>query len=215
MSQLSVSRRRTIPWWVKVPYTLFVAVLIPFYWRAYGPANFLSFCDAGLLLTTLALWLDSPLLASVNAIALVIPQTVWICDFASGGHLLGFSGYMFNSNLSWFTRFLSTFHIWLPILLIWMLWRLGYDRRAWWVQTLIVWGLLIASYLFTDPRHPPQGYPSPAVNANRVFGIAETKVQTTMPPLVYLGLEMLIFPICVYLPSHLLFKKLFRRAVAN
>ena len=40
-SPLAANRRR-IPLSVKVPYTLFMAVLVPYYWHAYGPTNVLS-----------------------------------------------------------------------------------------------------------------------------------------------------------------------------
>jgi hypothetical protein len=33
--------RGTIPLWIKVVYSVFVAVMVPVYWRDYGPTNFL------------------------------------------------------------------------------------------------------------------------------------------------------------------------------
>ena len=41
-----------------------IIVLVPYYWRAYGPTNFLYFCDVALFLTLGAVWLESPLLAT-------------------------------------------------------------------------------------------------------------------------------------------------------
>lgn len=201
--------RRRIPLWVKVFCTLFLFVLVPVYWADYGPANFLWFCDAGLVVTTIGLWLESPLLISMSAVALAAPQGVWAIDFLSGGRLLGISDYMFNPDLPLFIRFLSTFHLWLPILLVWLTWRIGYDRRAAVFQSLLLVALLVASYLLTDPRRPPRGYPNAAVNVNRVYGIGTTEVQTRMPPLVFLGLEILFYLGCVYLRTHLVFRKLF------
>ena len=52
---------RPVPLWVKVGYTAFLCVLVPYYWRTYGPTNFLYFCDTALLLTLAALWLEMPL----------------------------------------------------------------------------------------------------------------------------------------------------------
>lgn len=204
--------RKRIPFWLKIVYTLFVCVTVPTYWKAYGPANFLSFCDVGLLLTCLGLWMESPLLISVNAVALMLPQTAWICDFVSGGRLLGITRYMFNPVLPIVTRTISTFHIWLPILLLLLISRVGYDRRAVWMQTLIIAMVLIASYLLTDPRHPPAGYPAPAVNLNRVYGIDDTSVQTAMPPLLYLATEFALIVLCFYLPAHLILRRVFPQA---
>ncbi len=57
-----VSRR--IPRWVKLAYTVFVAILVPWYWVTYTPWNFLYFCDIALLVTGVAIWIESPLLVS-------------------------------------------------------------------------------------------------------------------------------------------------------
>ncbi|HET8644043.1 MAG TPA: hypothetical protein VFO85_01065, partial [Vicinamibacteria bacterium] len=54
-----------IPLAVKLIYTAFMAVLVPYYWMAYGPTNFLFFCDIALFFALAALWLESPLLASM------------------------------------------------------------------------------------------------------------------------------------------------------
>jgi len=46
----------SIPLWVKIAYTVFLAVLIPNYWRVYGPTNFLYFCDVAAFLTLLRMY---------------------------------------------------------------------------------------------------------------------------------------------------------------
>ncbi len=38
--------------------------------------------------------------------------------------------YMFKHENSLFLRGLSLFHGWLPFLLVYLVWKLGYDRRA-------------------------------------------------------------------------------------
>src|SRR5205823_3851830 len=70
-----------LPLWLKIVVTLFVAVLVPIYWRAYGPTNFLYFCDVALLMTVAALWLESPLLASAPLVGIFLPQMFWVVDF--------------------------------------------------------------------------------------------------------------------------------------
>src|SRR5437762_974411 len=74
------ARASHITLWVKLPYTLFVMVLVPYYWHAYGPMNFLYFCDVALLLTLVALWTESRLLASTQAVAILLPQMIWVID---------------------------------------------------------------------------------------------------------------------------------------
>src|SRR4051794_27675573 len=72
---------RELPLSLKALYTLFVAVLVPVYWRHYGPANFLWFSDLALLLTGVAVWLESPLLVSMQAVSVGLLELVWIADF--------------------------------------------------------------------------------------------------------------------------------------
>jgi len=45
-SEQPSSDKRKIPLVIKLIYTAFVLVMVPVYLRAYGPTNFLYFCDA-------------------------------------------------------------------------------------------------------------------------------------------------------------------------
>ena len=60
---------------IKVGYTLFLVILVPVYWAHYGPKNFLWFSDIALLTTGAALWLESPLLASMMMLAGCCPRS--------------------------------------------------------------------------------------------------------------------------------------------
>src|ERR1700674_888505 len=97
---------RRIPLWVKLVYTAFVCVLVPYYWVAYTPWNFLYFCDIALLITLAGMWLESPFLISTQAIAIVLMQMLWVVDFVArlvtGLHVTGITGYMFNSGIPLF-----------------------------------------------------------------------------------------------------------------
>src|SRR5205814_618349 len=63
-----------IPLWIKVAYTLMVAVIVPVYLAYYGPANFLWFSDVALVVTGVALWLESPLLVSMMTVGVLLPE---------------------------------------------------------------------------------------------------------------------------------------------
>ena len=119
---------------LKIGYTLFVCVVVPIYWRQYGPANFLWFSDIALLAMVPALWLENALLASTMAVSIIFFEGIWNIDFfarlATGKSLIGLSAYMFDPKIPFFIRGLSCFHIILPLLLLWTLHRLGYDWRA-------------------------------------------------------------------------------------
>lgn len=203
MAQTSSPAR--IPLWLRILYTAFLAVLVPYYWSAYGPQNFLYFCDVALLLTLVAVWTGRSLPASMAAIGIVAPQLLWLVDFAfrsaTGGHIVDLTEYMFDSGIPLFVRGLSLFHGWLPLLLLWLVWKLGYDRRALVGQTIATWAVLGLTYLcVSDPQHP-------AGNVNKIFGfVAEGEVQQSMPPLAWLAVLMAAYPILILIPTHFVFR---------
>jgi len=182
---------------VKVAYTLFLAVLVPVYWAHYGPANFLWFSDIALLGGGAALWLESPLLASMMMLAVLLPECAWNLDFfgrlLTGRRMFGMSAYMFERERPRLVRALSLFHVPLPIGLVWLVHRLGYDRRAWLGQSLLALVVLPASYWLTDP----------AENVNWVHGLGAP--QRRLPPWLYLALLIVAFSLVLYLPPHLAF----------
>jgi len=194
--------RAVIPLWLKVSYTLFVCFLVPVYWRHYGPANFLWFSDIALLVTLPALWLESSLLASMMTLAVLLPELAWNVDFfvrlVTGARLMGLSAYMFDRGIPRFLRALSLFHVGLPPLLLWMVHRLGYDKRALIAQIFVAMIVLPLSYGFSNPRE----------NVNWVYGFGE-RPQTTVPPLWFLAFLILMFPLALYLPTHLVLDKVF------
>ncbi len=199
-----VRRRGRIPLWIKLTTVLFLCVLVPVYWRHYGPANFLWASNVALFAVCLSAWLEKPLLNSMAAIGAFPFDLLWIVDFLSGAQLLGGTAYMFNESIPLFIRGLSLYHFVLPPLIVFLLFRLGYDRRALHAQILLAWILLPLSYLFSDPT----------MNVNFVFGPG-TVPQTTIPPLLYLGIEMALIPVLVFLPAHVLLKRFFRHPERN
>src|SRR5688572_24299001 len=131
---------------LKIAYTLFICILVPIYWKQYGPGNFLWFSDIALFVTAAALWLESSLLASMMAVSVVVLESIWIIDFLirfiTGTSVIGLSAYMFDSKIPLSIRALSLFHVVLPVLLLVLLYQLGYDRRALFAQTLLAWIIL-------------------------------------------------------------------------
>lgn len=204
-----------VPLWLKVIYSAFVAVLVPYYWHAYGPTNFLYFCDVALLMTGVALWTENALLASMPAVGILLPQTFWCVDFVGGlfsWHPLGLTNYMFNPTLTLFTRGLSFFHFWLPFLLVWLVWRLGYDRRALLGWTLLAWGLMAVGFFCLPAPPAPLLTPHLPVNVNYVFGFSDKAPQTWMAPGAFFALMLLGLPALVFLPTHAVLRRMFRAA---
>ncbi|HEX3870415.1 MAG TPA: hypothetical protein VHV77_08265, partial [Pirellulales bacterium] len=143
MFAVTMSVQESVPLGVALAVTVFVVVLVPLYHRTYGPTNFLYFCDVALLLTLVGVWTDSRLIISTAAVGILIPQTVWLLDFTMGLcglRVFHLTDYMFRPSLSLMLRALSLYHGWLPLLLIWLVLRIGYDPRAFWVWTVLSWG---------------------------------------------------------------------------
>ena len=201
---------RRIPLVVKLFLTAFVAVLVPVYLQAYGPTNFLYFCDVALLLALAAAWTERPLLASAPAVGILLPQFLWMMDFlatAVGGRITGMTAYMFSPTIPFFVRSLSFFHFWLPVLLAWLVWRLGYDRRAFWTWTLLAWVLVLVSYAFVPGPPAPADNPNLPVNINYVYGMSDERPQTWLPPRAWLGVVLVGLPLFIFLPTHLTLRK--------
>ncbi|HKI18267.1 MAG TPA: hypothetical protein VKA15_10320 [Isosphaeraceae bacterium] len=209
-----MTTRTKIPLALKLAYTVFVAVLVPKYWVTYSPWNFLFFCDVALLMTLPALWLESSLLISLPAVGITVPQLLWVADLLTGSRIPGLTSYMYDPKYPLFVRGLSLFHGWLPFLLIWGVWRLGYDRRALIGWTVIGTVILLVCYFLAPAPPAPPGNPNLAVNINYVHGISYEKPQPWMPPLVWLTALLVSFPVVLYLPAHLVFRSLFAKSTA-
>lgn len=177
-------------------------MLAPVYLRQYGAVNFLWFSDIALFVALVALWFESGLLASMMAIAVVVLEVAWNIDFfvrlVTGANLIGLSDYMFDAKINLAIRALSLFHLILPPLLIWMVYRLGYDSRALAAQTILAWIVLPLCRLLSTPTE----------NVNWVYGFGG-KPQTLLPAPLYIALLMAGFPLLIYVPSHFLLKKMF------
>jgi hypothetical protein len=211
---MTTAAKRRIPTWVKGAYSSFVAILVPCYWVTYTPWNFLYFCDVALLVTALALWIESPLLVSMQAVAITMPQMLWVvdllCRLIAGVHLTGVTSYMLDSSIPPFLRALSSFHGWLPFVLLWLLSRLGYDRRAVGIQSVVAIAILLVSYLFAPAPPPSASHPAWAVNLNYVYGLDDKHPQTLMAPRLWLLFMMAFNVIALYVPTHLVLRRIFR-----
>jgi hypothetical protein len=152
--------------------------------------------------------------ASLPAGGILLPQALWMVDFLGGFvglQATGMTAYMFSEDIPLFTRALSLFHFWLPLLLLWLLSRLGYDGRAFRRWTILAWALMLICYFLMPAPPAPADNPNLPVNINYVYGLNGEKPQQWMPPLAYLALLMVGLPICVFLPTHLIVAMVFRQ----
>ena len=194
--------------WVKMVYSLFTAVMSFTYLMSYGATNFLYFCDQAVLLAFAGIWLEDALMISLCAVGILGPQLLWVIDFVAtilGYPLTGMTAYMLDSKRSLFLRAVSSFHGWLPFLLIYLVRRLGYDRRALPIWTAMATATLLVCFFFMPGPRPDAGL-SP-VNINYVRGLSDSVAQRWVPPSVWLMGLIFGLPIVLYAPTHWLLRR--------
>lgn len=200
--------RGRIPFWLKIAWTILILFIVPVYWRYYGPKNFLWFSDIAVIVIALALWMESRLLVSMMAVGVLALELFWNFEFITrlvfGASLFGMSAYMWDDSIPLGVRLLSLFHVPMPIVLIWMVHRLGYDRRALILQTAVAWIVLPLSYVFAGPDN----------NINWVHGLS-LEPQQWMHPIAFLAVLMIGAPLVIYLPTHVALKSAFKQKSAS
>ena len=192
-----------------------MAVLIPVYWKNYGLTNFLYFCDVALLLTLVGVWTENRLLFSMSAVGILLPQALWCVDFVAqlaGYKLTGMTAYMFDANRSLFLRGLSLFHGWLPFLLVYCVWKVGYDRRALASWTVLAWALCLVSYFWLPAVGAHLADSSIPINVDYVWGLDDSKPQGWLSAPAYLVVWMGALLMVAFIPVHFLLRRFFGRA---
>ena len=187
-----------VPLWLKVAWTAWLVVWAPVYWRQYGAQNFLYFCDLENFLIAAGLWLESRLIVSWQAVGLLVFQSLYSLDLIGAilfrRHIVGGTEYMFDPKVPLFVRLLGLYHLVVPPLLVWAVRRLGYDERAWKLQTITAWVLV-----------PINFYWRLQYDVNWARGIGHE--QHTVPHWMYLAAYLVLVPLVVYLPTHWALKR--------
>jgi hypothetical protein len=187
-----------LPPWIKLLWTLFILVWAPLYWKNYGAQNFLYFCDLGNILLVAALWLESSLIFSWQACGLLVFQTLYTVDLIGAllfhHHWIGGTEFMFDAGTPLFLRLFSLYHVIVPPLLLWGVWKLGYDKRGWKYQTLLTWILVPINYFWR-----------PQYNVNWARGLNHE--QHLLPGYLYLLIYFIVVPAVVYWPTQLILQR--------
>jgi hypothetical protein len=190
---------RRVPLWLKISYTIWVVIWLVLYWRFVDWQHYLWLCHLGNVIVAIGLWTESGLLLSWQALSLLFADLIWTIDFwigvVTGGRTpFGAAWNVFRPDIfPRLQRALSLFHLFLPWLLIWALWRFGYDRRAIWLQVATCVILFPISFLVSKPND----------NVNWVYGPFGA-VQDTVSPELFLLAAIPAYLLALYVPSHLL-----------
>jgi len=128
------------------------------------------------ILSCAGLWWGSSLLISSQAVSSLAAGLLWSIDVGwrliTGRFLVGGTEYMWDTRVPVWVRLLSSFHLALPLALLWAMRKIGYDRRALALQAAIAAALFIASrflpagfnmnYVYDDPLFHRSWGPAPA-----------------------------------------------------
>jgi hypothetical protein len=191
-----------IPVWFKLAYTAFVLYVCVIWWRNYGWKNFLWFSDIAFIGAVPAMWLENSAMASVLAVAVLMPEILWNVDYA--GRLIlrrritGLTDYMFEPERPLLLRGLSLFHVPLPLVLLWMLAAYGYDAAIG-LPGAIVLALVVLPW--------SRWVSAPDKNINWTYGLG--RVQTRWPAWQYMTVLILGFIVFVFVPTDLLLRRLY------
>jgi hypothetical protein len=192
---------RKIPDWLRWAALLWLLIWFLAYWHTWGAANFLQLCDMAVILTSIGLISENALLISSQAVSSLLIDLAWALDagwrFFLGRHLIGGTQYLFDARFPLWVRLLSLFHLVMPALLLWGLFRIGYDRRAARLQCAIAFFVLIASRFTSPEKNMNFAFRDPFLH--RAWG----------PAPIHLGISFLFLATVVYLPTHLLLRRLF------
>jgi hypothetical protein len=197
----SASPPQAIPAGVRIAAGVFFLAWAPTYWHFWGPTNVLFLCDIAVILSSVGFVIQSPLLLSSQAVSLTVVSLFWTLDVCwhllFGRNLIGGTDYMFDERYPLWLRLISLYHIVLPVLLIWALSRRGYDRRGFRLQCAI------AAIAVLGARGANSG-----LNINFAF-VAPFFHRQLGPAPVHLTLTFLAIATFLYLPPHLIFRKVF------
>jgi hypothetical protein len=190
-----------LPVWLRIAALVWFLAWFPAYWHVWGAANFLHLCDIAVIVGCIGFWIDSALLIASQAVACLVVNAAWTLDAAWalvwGHHLIGGTEYLFDPSRPLWVRLLSLFHVVMPVLMLWAVHRLGYDRRGYFVQLAIALPVFVASRLTPPTQNINYAFTDPFFH--RALG----------PAPVHVAITFLFMAVVAYLPTHLALRRFF------
>ena len=182
---------------------LWMLVWFPAYFHYWGWANLLHLCDVAVILSFLGIWFGNSLLLSSQAVGSLVPGIFWVADVGArlitGHFLVGGTEYMWDGRYPLWLRLLSTFHVVLPVLLLYALRKVGYDPRGFWLQSGIAIFLLIFSRFLSADMNMNYVYRDPVWH------------HTWAPAPLHIAITLGAIVLLIYFPTHVLLHRTYRR----
>jgi hypothetical protein len=195
-----------VPTAARVGFTLWMIAWAPIVIATQGPQNFWWLCNLAQFILLYAIWRSNRLLISSQAGTVVIVGAAWTLDFVgallTGSSPFGITVYMFNEDLPIALRATSTYHVWLPVFVLWLCRRQGYDDRGWRLQCAIGTAAILGSWIFGDPGR----------NLNYTIAPFGTE-QVWLPQPAYVAVLCLATAALLYLPGHFIVRAVAGRRV--
>jgi hypothetical protein len=172
-----------------------LALYLPVYTQAYGVWHFFQLCNAGLIISCFAILSRQQLFISSQALGSSGIGLFWVADqlawIGTGQPLHGGTAYLWQSSIPPLARILSIYHVVLPLILLWIVYRRGYERRAWLLQCSILAGTGLIGVWFAPATE----------NINYVFYWPDETVSYTIswPRLITM---FLVVSCALYWPLH-------------
>jgi hypothetical protein len=190
---------------LKIFLQLYLAAMLPLYNFVYKSNFVLWGCSIGLYLTFIALTFKSRLAMSMAFVGTFFSCSVWcvdlICQLFFDQMIFGVEvTNVFTSFLPFWVKLFSFYHVFTPVIWIYCLKKWGYEPKALYYFIFLYWFNLLAVYLFTTPSD----------NINWVF-MPTVKMWQNISPLTWLILEMILLPIFIYYPMHLIAIRIFKK----
>ncbi len=193
-----------LPLTLKLAFSIWIVIWIPSVIALLGPQNFFYVCNLANLLILIGLWRESRLLLSMQWLAVALVGLFWGIDLATawltGVHPIGGTAYMLDPDFPTAAKLLSFYHLVLPLISGFAVYRLGYDRRALPWQAALVALLVLSAWWLTDPERNINMVHEPVI-----VGLLD------LPPLAYLPFLTVAWIVVLLLPVHLLSAWLQRR----
>jgi hypothetical protein len=187
----------TVPLPARLLFTAWMAVWVPIVLASQGPQNFWWLCNLAQFIVLACLWVPNRLLLSSQAGTVMLIGLIWTLDLVAtlllGESPTGITAYLFNEDLPLSLRLTSSYHVWLPIFMLWLCRpeHIGYDRRGPWLQCLVGSAAIVGGWWFGEPERNLNYTHAP-------FGIE----QVWLPDAVFIPVLCVLTAVLVYLPGH-------------